>query len=335
MKFYEAVLRDALPISRSHADRGWPELLYPWFIACAQLPDGDTPQRRAFMLHIHDAMAAGKLPAETMPIAWFVEEPKSEPHIKPADFAHWLAQERIAPSPLIAEWLEHCGAQAIPQHPTQWPWRTVSTPARQDRALTPLHLHTWNNAILSAKLDLPVEDALLGWPEVLMVWQVALLQRFDRPHAEQLAMLRVLCQSIGGAHLPVASYCPTTFKLSGITDDVHGNPHGALLAEPVYRDENTPLLRAADVLEWLTAIGEPPSVHIAAWHAAMTEVTGASVAAPGGQHGTPSKLNEAQRAEIVRRYNRGRGESVNALAGKYGVSRPTIDKVLQQAGIKK
>lgn len=51
--------------------------------------------------------------------------------------------------------------------------------------------------------------------------------------------------------------------------------------------------------------------------------------------GTPSKLSEVDKAEIVQRYNRGRGESVYALAKSYSVARPTIDKVLRNAGIKK
>lgn len=55
---------------------------------------------------------------------------------------------------------------------------------------------------------------------------------------------------------------------------------------------------------------------------------------PDTSKGTPPKLTEADKAEILRLYNRGRGESVNALAKRLHVSRPTIDKVLQRAGIK-
>lgn len=51
--------------------------------------------------------------------------------------------------------------------------------------------------------------------------------------------------------------------------------------------------------------------------------------------GTPPKLTEADKAEILRLYNRGRGASVNAMAKQFNVSRPTIEKVLQRAGIKK
>lgn len=51
--------------------------------------------------------------------------------------------------------------------------------------------------------------------------------------------------------------------------------------------------------------------------------------------GTPPKLNEGEKTEILRLYDRGRGESVNALARRFMVSRPTIDKVLKNAGIKK
>lgn len=53
------------------------------------------------------------------------------------------------------------------------------------------------------------------------------------------------------------------------------------------------------------------------------------------EQGTQPKLSEANKTEILRLYNRGRGESVNALAKQFAVSRPTIDKVLQRAGIKK
>ena len=51
--------------------------------------------------------------------------------------------------------------------------------------------------------------------------------------------------------------------------------------------------------------------------------------------GTPPKLTEVDKAEILRLYNRGRGASVNAMAKQFNVSRPTIEKVLQRAGIKK
>ena len=58
----------------------------------------------------------------------------------------------------------------------------------------------------------------------------------------------------------------------------------------------------------------------------------AQAAAP--EYGTPSKLSKADKDEIVRLYSRGRGQSVNALARSFEVSRPTIDKVLRHAGIK-
>ena len=56
--------------------------------------------------------------------------------------------------------------------------------------------------------------------------------------------------------------------------------------------------------------------------------------APDTSKGTPSKLTEADKAEILRLYDRGRGTPVNALAKRFDVSRPTIDKVLRRAGIK-
>lgn len=57
--------------------------------------------------------------------------------------------------------------------------------------------------------------------------------------------------------------------------------------------------------------------------------------APDTSKGTPPKLTEVDKAEILRLYNRGRGASVNAMAKQFNVSRPTIEKVLQRAGIKK
>lgn len=56
--------------------------------------------------------------------------------------------------------------------------------------------------------------------------------------------------------------------------------------------------------------------------------------APDTSKGTPPKLTEPDKAEILRLYNRGRGASVNAMAKQFNVSRPTIEKVLQRAGIK-
>ncbi|MBS0495793.1 MAG: hypothetical protein JSS31_18005 [Proteobacteria bacterium] len=57
--------------------------------------------------------------------------------------------------------------------------------------------------------------------------------------------------------------------------------------------------------------------------------------APTVNRGTPKALTDAQEAEIVKLYARGRGQSVNALAKKFSVSNPTIDKALKKAGVKK
>lgn len=57
--------------------------------------------------------------------------------------------------------------------------------------------------------------------------------------------------------------------------------------------------------------------------------------APDKSKGTPPKLSEADKAEVLRLYNRSKGKSVNALARQFHVSRPIIDKVLRRAGIKK
>ena len=109
LKFYEAVLRDELPISKEWADKGWPPLLYPWFLACAQLPDADEPAKRAFTLAIGDDIKAGALPAERLRIPWFVEHDITEPHLTRADFAAWLQAQRLEPSPLVREWIEGHG----------------------------------------------------------------------------------------------------------------------------------------------------------------------------------------------------------------------------------
>lgn len=68
------------------------------------------------------------------------------------------------------------------------------------------------------------------------------------------------------------------------------------------------------------------------------EMTSASTDAVDGQtlniSGTPSKLTEADKEDILARYNKGHGESVYALARAFNVSRPTIDKALRKHGIK-
>ena len=106
LKFYEAVLRDELPISKDWADKGWPPLLYPWFLACAQLPDADEPEKRAFTLAMGDSIKAGVLPAERKRIPWFIERDITEPHVSRSDFAIWLHAQRMEPSPLVREWIE-------------------------------------------------------------------------------------------------------------------------------------------------------------------------------------------------------------------------------------
>lgn len=106
--FYEAVFRDALPIFEKFAYLGWPEKLYPWFLAQAQLPDADTAAQRAFTLHMGDCIRNGTLPAQKQQVAW-ADNKLIEPHIAPADFAAWLQREGIEPSPLIREWLTHYG----------------------------------------------------------------------------------------------------------------------------------------------------------------------------------------------------------------------------------
>ncbi len=106
--FYEAVFRETLPIFEKFARLGWPEKLYPLFLAKAQLPDADAAAQRALTLHIGDCISNGTLPAQKQQIAW-AENKLIEPHIAPADFAAWLQREGIEPSPLIREWLSHYG----------------------------------------------------------------------------------------------------------------------------------------------------------------------------------------------------------------------------------
>lgn len=97
-------------------------------------------------------------------------------------------------------------------------------------------------------------------------------------------------------------------------------------------------------LDWLNEWGEsrkPPHVFSTVsapepQAAAPAPVVADSASdAPDTSKGTPPKLTEVDKAEILRLYDRGRGTSVSALAKQFHVSRPTIDKVLQNAGIKK
>lgn len=140
LKFYEAVLRDELPISKEWADKGWPSALYPWFLACAQLPDADEPTKRAFTLAMGDDIKAGALPAERKRIPWFVERDITEPHVSGLDFATWLQAQHMEPSPLVREWIGAQGAGseagvkiAAPDSPATtvdtWPWGNHHTTA--------------------------------------------------------------------------------------------------------------------------------------------------------------------------------------------------------------
>ncbi len=86
-------------------------------------------------------------------------------------------------------------------------------------------------------------------------------------------------------------------------------------------------------LDWLNEWGEsrrPPLV----FSTIAAPESQAAAPAPVANRGTPKALTEAQEAEILRLFCRGRGESVRALAKQFNVSRQTIDKVLQSAGIK-
>lgn len=113
-KFYEAVFRDELPMSREYASKGWPPLLYPWFLAIVQLPDSDLPARRAFTLHLGDCIRSGVLPAVRQRIPWFIEKDVFEPHISAQDFCNWLAFEGRSPSLLVGEWFKSQGVGNTP-----------------------------------------------------------------------------------------------------------------------------------------------------------------------------------------------------------------------------
>ncbi|MDO8887979.1 MAG: hypothetical protein Q7V16_05295 [Hydrogenophaga sp.] len=99
-------------------------------------------------------------------------------------------------------------------------------------------------------------------------------------------------------------------------------------------------ITAEEFAAWLAANKIEPSRHVAAWFdaagvgAAREQPQDVASPAPDASKGTPPKLTEADKVEIQRLFNRGRGVSVYALAKKFHVSRPTIDKVLQKAGIK-
>ena len=152
-KFYEAARRGKLPYPTSRADvgKGWPLVLYPWFLACAQLPDGDTIAREAFTLHMGDSIRAGALPAVRQRIPWFIENEVIEPHVTAQDFAAWLASEGVTPSPLVAEWFKHQGVASPAPAPAQHaaapvadsasnaPAWTVTKPQRYSRYAAPLH----------------------------------------------------------------------------------------------------------------------------------------------------------------------------------------------------
>ena len=55
---------------------------------------------------------------------------------------------------------------------------------------------------------------------------------------------------------------------------------------------------------------------------------------PKARRGGKKALSADQEMEIVRRYDRGYGESVNRLYKSFDVSRPTIDKALKAAKVK-
>ena len=102
------------------------------------------------------------------------------------------------------------------------------------------------------------------------------------------------------------------------------------------------LVTPSDVNAWLEKQGAPyrwrvarPEMKPEPQAATPAPVSDSASDAPDTSKGTPPKLTEVDKAEILRLYNRGRGASVNAMAKQFNVSRPTIEKVLRRAGIKK
>ena len=151
--FYEAVFRDALPIFEKFAYLGWPEKLYPWFLAQAQLPDADTAAQRAFTLHMGDCISNGTLPAQKQQVAW-ADNKLIEPHIAPADFAAWLQREGIEPSPLIREWLTHYGiAYAGTNRPGATHTATSAAVIRHADAAAPASATTYKRMTEADLLD--------------------------------------------------------------------------------------------------------------------------------------------------------------------------------------
>ena len=99
-------------------------------------------------------------------------------------------------------------------------------------------------------------------------------------------------------------------------------------------------------IENLSALMDEVKAHELKVSGAVVEGTGvdrSKASAPGvdsaskahdTSKGTPPKLSQSAKSEVIRLYDRGRGVSVNRLAKQFGVSNPTIDKVLKRAGVK-
>ncbi len=181
--FYEAVFRDALPIFEKFAYLGWPEKLYPWFLAQAQLPDADTAAQRAFTLHMGDCIRNGTLPAQKQQVAW-ADNKLIEPHIAPADFAAWLQREGIEPSPLIREWLTHYGiAYAGTNRPGATHTATSAAVIRHADAAAPASATTYKRmteADLLELMPLPQNINILYAAQILGVTAHELLRRIER-----------------------------------------------------------------------------------------------------------------------------------------------------------
>lgn len=79
---------------------------------------------------------------------------------------------------------------------------------------------------------------------------------------------------------------------------------------------------------------EPDEPQEAPQAAALATDAPPEAAPAAGNAGAQKKTTPAQEAEIVELFNRGRGISVRKLAPRFGVTRPVIDRVLRDAGVK-
>ena len=190
-----------------------------------------------------------------------------------------------------------------------------------------------------------------GWPETfttdqatwIQTWKQGETRRSLLASCDDLRRLLALALKAGTVQVTTTTATRSVEKsktievtfASAYWDGVPGKRRVVRWVESV--EVETHHIAAQDFAAWLATNKIDPSRHIAAWREAAGVSTAREQpqdAAPDASKGTPPKLTEADKVEIQRLFNRGRGVSVYALAKKFQVSRPTIDKVLQKAGIK-